>query len=221
MSVHVHVRVKGKCLAFALPPIPFPFKSSAFGAERTGPSQMRGLENSCELILKSEWRQSAACKGMNPEDFYLRQQAKKSVPINEKELKKLNRAIDVCLSCDFTEECLAESTVEDRSWGVWGGKLPVPMGKGQVVRKPGGPKVIVRSPRFSETATLEERIEKYLSRGECNGRYTHVLTSPDDVIIRKNGGRAPAIYCRGCDRQHSADKKKRKREEEKRAKMAA
>lgn len=56
------------------------------------------------------WQQSANCVNISPESFY----------VDEKHLKAVEEAKQVCLGCVVKADCLRES-LENYEEGIWGG----------------------------------------------------------------------------------------------------
>lgn len=56
-----------------------------------------------------EWTERARCRGLDPEQFFLR-----SVALSRS-------AIKICGRCPVKEECLSYAVEHDVDFGVWGG----------------------------------------------------------------------------------------------------
>lgn len=59
--------------------------------------------------LTTEWTQRARCRGLDPEQFFVRS------------LQDARSAIQVCQRCPVRQECLDYAVDEDIEVGVWGG----------------------------------------------------------------------------------------------------
>lgn len=58
----------------------------------------------------ANWREFAACRGLNPEQFY--------------DQKVEARAKEICRQCAVAEPCLAYALRREAKWGVFGGLSP-------------------------------------------------------------------------------------------------
>lgn len=104
-----------------------------------------------------EWHSQAACSGMNPSGFMLRDMDSMVVG-NSNDLWKLNdervkAAQTVCHSCPVRQECFDDANEEDLNWTVRGGQRPraltVPRGR----------------PKKGAPENLHSRNEKPCTRG--------------------------------------------------------
>ena len=69
---------------------------------------------------ENDWRQDAACSGMDPEYFFSSEEiaAKRERPEREAGAK------DICARCEVRDECLAYAIEAGERYGIWGGLNP-------------------------------------------------------------------------------------------------
>ena len=61
--------------------------------------------------MRADWRDYAACQGIDPELWY----PMKGDKVTER------RALAICSRCPVREECLADAVTGGVLWGIWGG----------------------------------------------------------------------------------------------------
>ena len=64
--------------------------------------------------MAADWRDSAACLGLDPELFF-------PVGTSGPALRRADLAKAVCAVCDVQEACLAWALATRQDYGVWGG----------------------------------------------------------------------------------------------------
>ena len=81
-------------------------------AERTS-----SLARLFAVEAENDWRQKAACKGLDPDMFF----ASEDIENRQERRDREATAKAVCARCGVVEECLSYALAAGERYGVWGG----------------------------------------------------------------------------------------------------
>jgi len=67
---------------------------------------------------ENDWRMNAACKGLDPEQFF---SSDDDVYTKHERAEREAKAKAVCVRCDVRRECLSYAIAAGERYGIWGG----------------------------------------------------------------------------------------------------
>ena len=72
---------------------------------------------------ENDWREQAACKGIDPE-FFFSSDASDDAPSKQERAEREGAAKAVCARCAVRAECLDYAVTAGERYGIWGGLNP-------------------------------------------------------------------------------------------------